>query len=298
MGAMLRNRQCGSPSSIDRAGVDETQSGTETARVAVVIPVYNEVRTVSTVLRRVLANRATQEVIVVDDGSNDGTDLAVLQNAKRDERVKVIHHQRNRGKGAALRTAFKHVSAPIVILQDADLEYDPSDYERVIAPIVLGYSCVSFGSRFMNGSLTKISLVRRKANKILTRLSNAATGLSLTDMETCMKAFRTEVISGVCIEEDGFGVEPEITAKCASLGLRICEIPISYVARSKVDGKKLRWLDGVDAMKCILKYHPQFIHLRRKSIDLEHRKLVMAVSIQTAVTVVTKMLLALLKQKS
>ena len=297
MVATSRNSQCAVANAVDHATVDEALLSTETAQVAVVIPVYNEAGTVNTVLRRVLANRATAEVIVVDDGSSDGTDVAVIQNAKRDERIKVIHHQTNRGKGAALRTAFEHVKAPIVIIQDADLEYDPSDYERVIAPIVSGYSSVCFGSRFMKASLTNISVERRVANSVLTMLSNAATGLALTDMETCMKAFRTEVIRRVCIEEDGFGVEPEITAKLACLGMRVREVPISYVARSKADGKKLRWRDGIDAVKCILKYHPKLIDVRRQPIHFGQRHISMAVSTQTAVIVFTRMLLALVKQR-
>ena len=166
---------------------------------------------------------------------------------------KIIYHEKNAGKGAALRTGFAAATGDIVIVQDADLEYDPEEYSKVIAPIVSGEADVCYGSRFLN-SPAKGYFSNRMANKFLTRLSNLFTGLKLTDMETCYKAFRREIIQKIDIQENRFGFEPEITAKIARLGLRVCEVPISYHPRLKEQGKKIGFKDGLRAIYCILKY--------------------------------------------
>ncbi|MDB6025431.1 MAG: glycosyltransferase family 2 protein [Verrucomicrobiales bacterium] len=224
--------------------------------LCVVIPAYNEGPTIANVIETVLAQSVVQEVIVVDDCSDDKTWEILQPLAQREKRVKVFRHDINQGKGAALRTGFKHVTAPIVIVQDADLEYDPYEYEIVIRPIFIGKADVVFGSRFAGAGAHRVLYYWHSfGNKLLTTLSNMMTDLNITDMETGYKAFRREVLQQIEIQENRFGFEPEITAKVSRLGVRIYEVPISYYGRTYSEGKKIGWRDGVSAIRCILKYN-------------------------------------------
>ncbi|MGA1417578.1 MAG: glycosyltransferase family 2 protein [Gemmatimonadaceae bacterium] len=231
-------------------------SNPPTPCLAVVIPVFNEAATVGRVLHRVLARPEVQEVIVVDDGSTDGTGEGVRAVAAGDPRVRLLAHDRNRGKGAALRTGFPEVTAPIVIVQDADLEYDPADYPQMIRPILDGHAAVVFGSRFTGAGPHRVLYFwHYQGNRFLTLLSNMLTDLNLTDMETCFKAFRKDVVERLSIREDRFGVEPELTARVAKMGVPIYEVAISYFGRTYAEGKKIGWRDGVHAIWCILRYN-------------------------------------------
>ena len=230
--------------------------------LSVIVPCYNERDTVSTVLERVLASPWTAEVVVVDDGSTDGT-RQVLADIT-DERVRVLLQPRNQGKGAALRRGFAEARAPLVIVQDADLEYDPGEYGELVQPLLHDDADVVFGSRFISSHPHRVLYYWHSVgNRFLTTLSNTFTNLNLTDMETCYKVFRREVIQAIDIEEDRFGVEPEITAKVAALGCRIFEVGISYHGRSYAEGKKIGWRDGLRAVWCILKYSPASVRVRR-----------------------------------
>jgi glycosyltransferase involved in cell wall biosynthesis len=223
-------------------------------KLSIIIPVYNERETITTVYARVKAVDLDKEIILVDDGSTDGTRelLAELEA----EGALLCLHPRNQGKGAALRSGLKHVSGDLVIIQDADMEYDPAQYVKLIKPIVEGRADVVYGSRFVGGDEHRVLLFwHYVGNKFLTFLSNMLTNLNLTDMETGYKVFRREVLQGITIEEDRFGFEPEITAKIARKGLRIYEVGISYCGRSYREGKKIGWKDGVSALRCILKYN-------------------------------------------
>lgn len=223
--------------------------------LAVVMPVYNEAATVAEVMKTVLAQPLVQELIVVDDGSSDGT-WEALQPAKSDPRVKLFRHEKNLGKGAALRTAFARVAAPLVLVQDADLEYSPEEYPLLVNPILAGKADVVFGSRFMGSTAHRVLYFWHSVgNKILTTFSNMATNLNLTDMEAGFKAFRREVIQQIKIQEDRFGFEPEIVAKVSRLKVRIYEVAISYYGRTYAEGKKIGWQDGVSALRCIIKYN-------------------------------------------
>lgn len=221
-----------------------------------ITPVYNEGGTVGKVLGKVLEQRPVQELIVVDDFSTDNT-WQVLQNiANTDPRLRLFRHERNLGKGAALRTGFRHATSPIVIIQDADFEYDPCEYFLVLNPILTGKAEVVFGSRFVGSTAHRVLYYWHSVgNKLLTTLSNMATNLNLTDMETCYKAFRREVLQQISLEEDRFGFEPEITAKVSKLNVRIYEVAISYYGRTYDEGKKINWKDGLSALRCILKYN-------------------------------------------
>ena len=224
--------------------------------LSVVIPCYNEVATIEQVIDAVLsAPMAEKEVILVDDGSTDGT--AELIRTKLESRVdRVIFHDRNQGKGAALRSGFAVVSGDVVLVQDADLEYDPRDYAKLLAPIVEGRADVVFGSRFVGGESHRVFFFWHSVvNHTLTLLSNMLTDLNLTDMEVCYKVFRREVLQQIAIEEDRFGFEPEITAKVARMKCRIYEVGVSYAGRTYSEGKKIGWRDGLRAMWCILKYN-------------------------------------------
>lgn len=224
--------------------------------VTVVVPVYNEAATVRDVIKTVLAQRLVQELIVVDDGSTDGTWESLQPLAKSDNRIKLLRHEKNQGKGAALRTAFGGVAAPFVVVQDADLEYDPEEYPLLINPIMTGKADVVFGSRFMGSSAHRVLYFWHSVgNKILTTFSNMATNLNLTDMEAGFKAFRREVIQKINIQESRFGFEPEIVAKVSRLKVRIYEVAISYYGRTYAEGKKVGWRDGVSALRCIIKYN-------------------------------------------
>jgi glycosyltransferase involved in cell wall biosynthesis len=222
----------------------------------VVIPVYNEVATISAVITAVLAQPEVQEVIVVDDGSDDGTWETLQSVLAEHTRVKALRHSQNRGKGAGLRTGFAQATAPIVIIQDADLEYDPADYSTLVKPILEGKADVVFGSRFLGGPHRILYYWHFVGNKLITTLSNICTNLNLTDIEVGYKAFRREVLEKVRLCEDRFGFEPEFTAKVARLdGVRIFEVPISYSGRTYAEGKKISWWDGLSAIWCIIKYN-------------------------------------------
>lgn len=225
--------------------------------LATIMPVYNEAATVAETVAAVLAQRPVQELIVVDDCSHDGTWEILQPLAATDSRVTLVRHEKNQGKGAALRTGIAHATAQIVVIQDADLEYDPAEYCRLLDPILSGKADVVYGSRFRGGSGANRVLYywHSVGNGFLTMCSNMATDLNLTDMETGYKTFRREVIQGIRIREDRFGFEPEITAKVAKLGVRIYEVGISYTGRTYAEGKKIGWRDGVRALWCILKYN-------------------------------------------
>jgi SAM-dependent methyltransferase len=221
--------------------------------LSIVMPCFNEETTVERALRRVLEQPFVAEVVVVDDGSSDGT-VEVLKRIT-DDRVRVVRHRVNRGKGAALRTGFGLVSAPFVAVQDADLEYDPAELADLLVPLLEGDADVVFGSRFLTTEARRVLYFWHSlGNKLLTLYSNMATNLNLTDMETCYKVFRREVLAQIVIEEDRFGVEPELTAKIAALGCRTYEIGISYHGRSYAEGKKTGWKDGVRAVWSVSKF--------------------------------------------
>jgi len=219
------------------------------------MPVYNEAQTVGEVIRTVLAQPLVAELICVDDCSRDGS-LDVLQKlAATEPRMRVASHDVNQGKGAALRTGIALATAPLVIIQDADLEYDPEEYSKILAPIINGRADVVFGSRFRGSEAHRVLYFWHSVgNNFLTLLSNMFTNLNLTDMETCYKAFRREIIQRITIEENRFGFEPEITAKVSAMGVRIFEVAVSYNGRTYAEGKKIGWRDGVSAIRCILKY--------------------------------------------
>ena len=224
-------------------------------RLSVVMPCFNEEDTVATIMDRVLASPYVGEVIAVDDASTDGT-LKILHDID-DDRVRVLEQPVNQGKGAALRRGFAEATRDFVIVQDADLEYDPDEYGRVLGPLVDGNADVVYGSRFLGGDVKRILYFWHSVgNKLLTLVSNMATNLNLSDMETCYKAFRREVIQSITIEEDRFGIEPEITAKVAAMHCRVFEVGISYHGRTYDEGKKIGWRDGIRAMYCILAYSP------------------------------------------
>lgn len=227
-----------------------------TMKLSVVIPCYNEEGTIRALVDAVRRSPYTpKEIIIVDDCSRDGT-RAILQSDIAPLVQKIIYHATNQGKGAALRTGIRAITGDVVIIQDADLEYDPNEYPALVDPILRDRADVVFGSRFKHAQPPRMFLRQRVANRSLTMLSNLFTGVRLTDMETCYKVFRREIIQAICIEEDRFGFEPEITAKIASTGCRICEVGISYRGRSYEEGKKIGWKDGLRAIWCILKYRP------------------------------------------
>jgi glycosyltransferase involved in cell wall biosynthesis len=225
--------------------------------LGVVVPVFNEAKTIKSVIGTVLAQPLVKEVVVVDDGSSDGTWDVLKTIPQEDSRVKVFQHTVNQGKGAALRTGFEKVTAPVVIVQDADLEYDPAEYWGLVMPICNGKADVVFGSRFQGAGAHRVLYYWHSfGNRVLTMLSNMCTNINLTDMETGFKAFKREIIQQVKIEENRFGFEPEITAKVSKIkGVRIYEVPISYHGRTYAEGKKINWRDGVSALRCIVKYN-------------------------------------------
>jgi len=219
------------------------------------MPVYNEKQTLREIVARVLQERLVAELIVVDDCSQDGSWPLLQELAAEDQRITALRLERNQGKGAALRAGFGKVSAPYVIVQDADLEYDPAEYGVVLRPIMDGKADVVFGSRFIGSGPHRVLYFWHYAgNRFLTLLSNMCTNLNLSDLETCYKAFRREVIQSVRLQEDRFGFEPEVTARLARMKLRIYEVAISYHGRTYEEGKKIGWRDGFSAIRCILKY--------------------------------------------
>jgi glycosyltransferase involved in cell wall biosynthesis len=233
--------------------------------LSVVIPVYNEVHTLHEILRQVRAVPINKQIILVDDCSTDGTQDLLRRMAEEESDLTIVFHEKNRGKGAALRTGFAHATGQIVIVQDADLEYDPGQYPQLIQPIVEGKADVVYGSRFIGESHRVLYFWHSLANKFLTLLSNTFTNLNLTDMEVCYKVFRREVIQGIPLKSDRFGFEPEVTAKVArfvvpaienrpSRRCRVYEIPVSYNGRDYREGKKIGWKDGVQALYCIVRY--------------------------------------------
>ena len=223
--------------------------------LSVVVPAYNEAKTIASVLEKALAQPSVMEVIVVDDCSTDGTWELLQALAASNPKIRATRHLHNEGKGAALRTGISLATAPFLIIQDADLEYDPSEYPILLQPLLENRADVVFGSRFMGSQAHRVLYFWHSVgNTALTLLSNMFTNLNLTDMETCYKAFRREIIQSIRIEENRFGFEPEITAKVAKLGVRIFEVGISYYGRTYAEGKKIGWKDGVRALWVIVKF--------------------------------------------
>jgi glycosyltransferase involved in cell wall biosynthesis len=224
--------------------------------LSVVIPVYNESRTIEEIIRRVRSGGVPCELIIVDDGSTDGT-REILRRFADDPDVVLVEHATNQGKGAALKTGFLRAKGNVVLVQDADLEYDPAEYSKLIQPIVEGQADVVFGSRFIGESHRVMYFWHFAGNRLLTLLSNLATNLNLSDIETCYKVFRREIVHQIApsLTEKRFGIEPELTAKVARIpGVRVYERPISYSGRTYAQGKKIGWRDGLRALWCIVKY--------------------------------------------
>ena len=222
--------------------------------LSVIVPCYNEKLTLPIILEKILASPIEKEIIIVDDYSTDGT-KDILKNIK-DPEIKVFYHSKNEGKGSALRTGFANAKGDICLIQDADLEYDPSDYPKLIEPILEDKADVVYGSRFQGGGPHRVVYFwHRIGNGLLTLLSNILTDLDLSDMETCFKVFKREVIQSIRIREDRFGFEPEITAKIAKMNLRIYEVGIAYYGRTYSEGKKITWKDGFRAIYCIIRYN-------------------------------------------
>ncbi len=221
--------------------------------LSVIIPVYNEKDTIEEILTRVRSEPTPKEIIIVDDASSDGT-RDILQQINQDG-VTVLLHESNQGKGAAIRTGVQHAQGDIVLIQDADLEYDPAEYKRLIHPIEQNIADVVYGSRFIGHEHRVLFFHHYVANRLLTLISNIFTNLNLTDMETCYKAFRTEVLKGINIQSNRFGFEPEVTAKVAKMRCRIYEVAISYHGRDYTEGKKIGWKDAISAFWCIVRFN-------------------------------------------
>ena len=222
--------------------------------LSIIIPVYNEKDTIKDIIKAVEETPFRKEIIVIDDGSTDGTGI-ILSKMKK-EGLNIYMHNKNLGKGAAIQTGFSHATGDIIIIQDADLEYDPQEYSTLLAPLLAGKADVVYGSRFAgHGAHRVLYFWHYMGNRFLTFLSNLVCNLNLTDMETCYKVFTREALAGIEIKEKRFGFEPEITAKVARKKLRIYEVPISYYGRTYEDGKKANWKDGVRALWCIIKYN-------------------------------------------
>ncbi len=224
-------------------------------KLSVVIPVYNEEATLETLIGRVLATPQEKEVLAVDDGSTDRSPQILEALAARHPNLRVLRHARNRGKGAALATALEQFTGDVVLIQDADLEYDPADYADLLRPLEEGHADVVYGSRFLGGSYGRAHLYHHYlGNRLLTTLSNLVTNLNLTDMETCYKVFRAQVARALDLRSRGFAVEPEITAKVARMRVRVYEVPIRYAGRDYAAGKKIRARDGLVAVWAILRW--------------------------------------------
>jgi glycosyltransferase involved in cell wall biosynthesis len=223
-------------------------------KISVVMPVYNEVDTIEEIISRVNSAAMDKEIIVVDDFSTDGTRERLEENIQGQNNLKVLYHDRNKGKGAALRTGFASLTGDVVIIQDADLEYDPIDYPKLLEPIIDGRADVVYGSRFLGGPHRVLFFWHYVGNKLLTLLSNALTNLNLTDIETCYKVFRSKILKDIDFKSNRFGFEPEFTAKISKMKLRIYEVPISYSGRTYSEGKKITWKDGFMALFQIIWY--------------------------------------------
>jgi glycosyltransferase involved in cell wall biosynthesis len=222
--------------------------------LSIIMPVFNEINTIESCVNVVLKTDYKKEILIIDDGSTDGTGEYLKKLHKPN--IKVIFHNNNQGKGSAIQTALKHMTGDIVIIQDADLEYDPSEYPQLLKPILDHKADVVFGSRFIGGGAHRLLYYwHYLGNKFLTTMSNFFTNLNQTDMECCYKVFTRNAIADVCIQEKRFGFEPEITAKMAQKKLRIFEVPVSYYGRTYEAGKKITWKDGFRAIWCILKYN-------------------------------------------
>jgi glycosyltransferase involved in cell wall biosynthesis len=222
--------------------------------LSVVIPCFNEEKTLKELISRVLQQESVAEVILVDDGSNDRS-VSIAQGIS-DSRIIVKSKSKNEGKGSAIREGFQIASSPFVIIQDADLEYDPRDYPRILKPLIEGNADVVYGSRFLSsGERRAVYFWHRVGNNFLTLMSNMFTNIDLTDMETCYKAMKTSIAKQLVIKEQRFGLEPEMTARLARMELRIYEVPISYYGRTYEEGKKITWKDGFSALRCIVKYN-------------------------------------------
>ncbi len=221
-------------------------------KLTVIIPVYNEAGTILEIIRRVKEAPFEKEIIVVDDSSTDGTASLLKENS---EGIKALFHDRNKGKGAAIRTALPQITGEITIIQDADLEYHPSEYPHLISPILNGVADVVYGSRFQGGTHRVLYFWHSIGNNVVTTLSNMFTNLNLSDMETGYKVFRSEVLKKIKIESNRFGFEPEITAKISKTGCRIYAVPISYWGRDYSEGKKINWKDGLAALYWIIKFN-------------------------------------------
>ena len=226
-------------------------------KISIIVPVFNECQTIREILRRIERVALEKEIIAVDDGSNDGTReiLREIESRSESPSARVLFLETNRGKGAAIREGLCHAMGDVVLIQDADLEYDPDQYPLLLEPIIQDHADVVYGSRFLSGPYRVLFFWHYVGNRLLTLLSNAFTNLNLTDMETCYKVFRQELLSRLTIEEDRFGFEPEITAKVAKLKCRIYEVPITYHGRDYTEGKKITWRDGIAAIYVILKYN-------------------------------------------
>ena len=233
--------------------------------VTAVMAAFDEEATLEAAATRVLASPRCAELVIIDDGSRDRSLEIARKLEASDDRVRVIEQRYNQGKGAALRRGIALATAPIVIVQDADLEYDPGDYESLVGPILEGRADVVYGSRFVSSGPHRVLYFWHSVgNRLVTVVSNSLTNLNLTDVETCYKAFRREVIQSIQLEEDGFGFEPEVTAKVASLGVRIYEVGISYAGRTYAEGKKIDWRDGLRALVCTVKYAPFMRRVRSR----------------------------------
>lgn len=226
-------------------------------KLSIVIPCYNEIKTIETIVQKVQAvnlGEISRELVIVDDGSQDGT-RDYLDSLRQRDDVQIIFHEQNQGKGAALRTGFAHATGDVIIVQDADLEYDPNEYPRLLKPILMGNADVVYGSRFAGGDSHRVLYFWHSlGNKVLTLMSNMFTNLNLTDMEVCYKLFKKEVLEKIELKENRFGFEPEFTAKAARQGFVFYEVGISYYGRTYAEGKKINWKDGFRAIYVILKY--------------------------------------------
>ena len=224
-------------------------------KLSIVIPVYNEKETLAEIIKRVQATPYDKELIVVDDASTDGSREIIRQLAQQYDNIRTFFHDRNQGKGAALRTGFAQVQGDVVLIQDADLEYNPADYPELLKPIERGVADVVYGSRLIGAAPHRVLFFWHSVgNRVVTTLSNMFTNLNLTDMETCYKVFKAEVLRDIKIVCDRFGVEPELTAKIAKKGCRVYEVPISYDGRDYSEGKKITWRDGIAAIYYIVRF--------------------------------------------